>query len=181
MITSVLGGKHVIKSLFIIAGLSVLQGCVGTSAPVVDLVDNTQSNYIRVDSACIAQVNQQQAALETAQPSQYLSLSNTANHCIQDIPFSPQHPDNQLAMQFNALAFMNFVKAGDMQAAAESLSQFRQRFPQQDLYFEDYSSFIDTAIALVDQHKLNQNQIKLLNINPQLRAEIRRQQKWSLN
>ncbi len=137
--------------------------------------------YERMDNQCISQVQNLQEALSTANPSQYLTLAHSASHCVGDIAFSPQHPDNQIAMQFNALAVFNFVKAGDMHSAKQSLVEFRSRFPQQDLLFDDYSSFVDTATALIKQQELSEQSIAMLNINPVLRAELKRQRKWSLN
>lgn len=168
-----------LRPAIIVTGLWLLTGCIGTQNAAPNIL--VQTNFVRIDTACATQVNQQQSALKKAQASQYLSLANTASHCIKDIPFSPKHPDVQTAMQFNALAFVNFVKAGDMQAASQSLRSFRQSFPQQDLFFDDYSSFVDTATALVKQHTLSQQQADLLNINPMLRAEMRRQRDWALN
>lgn len=170
--------NRLVRSITIIGAISLLSACMGTQvAPVVSL----ENNFVRIDHNCIVQVNEQQQALEIAQASQYLSLANTASFCIKDIAFSPQHPDVQTAMQFNALAFVNFVKAGDMQAASSSLIAFRQNFPQQDLFFDDYSSFVDTATTLVKQHTLSQQQVDLMNINQALRTEIRRQHDWALN
>jgi len=133
-----------------------------------------------MNSACIEQVNTQQLKLDVASQAQYLSLANTAMHCIDNIAFSPSHPDSKVAMQFNALAFINYVKAGDMQQAQTSFAAFRQRFPQQDLIFDDFSSFVDTATVLVNHDNLSRHQLMVLNINEHLRSEIIRQRKWSM-
>jgi hypothetical protein len=133
-----------------------------------------------MDTGCIKQVQAQQANIANPSLSQSLSLANTALHCVGDIQFSPGHADVKIAMQFSALAFVNYVKAGDMTAAANTIAAFRQKFPQQDLLFADYTSFVDTATVLVEQSELTAYQLTSMNINPTLRDEITRQRKWSL-
>ena len=160
-------------------------GCASTNAPAsISNLDTslTQANHQinTMDEACIAQVRAQQAQVSAPSPSQSLALANSALYCVGDIAYSPAHKNTKTAMQFSALAFVSFVTAGDMQKAAETLSEFRQRFPQQDLLFADYTSFVDTATVLVKQNEVTPNQLVSLNINPTLRAEITRQRKWSL-
>lgn len=173
--------KGLARTFIIALSLVGLSACGMTQYTQTANVDTLQTNYHRIDLSCAAQVSEQQAAFAHATPSQYLALANTASFCIDGIAFSPKHPDAQLAMQFRALSFFNYMKAGDMKAASGSLQAFRRDFPQQDLYFEDYSSFVDTATALVKQHSLNSQSVKLLNINPDLQAELRRQRTWALN
>ncbi len=150
-----------------------------TSASIIT-VDTSITTPDRMSTECISQVQTQQAAMNTPSLSQSLSLANAAQHCVGNIQYSPKHPDIKTAMQFSALAFVNYVKAGDMQAATNTLAKFRTAFPQQDLLFADYTSFVDTAIVLTKQSEVTSYQLTSLNINPTLRAEIARQRKWSL-
>lgn len=152
---------------------------MSTSAPVTNIISPMPS-IERMDVVCVEQVNNLHTRLEIASSAQYLTLANAAEHCIENLSFSPQHPDLQTAMQFNALAFTNYLKAGDIQQAVNSLAQFRRAFPQQDLLFDDYTSFVDTATALTKQHELSAYQLTTLNINPQLRAELKRTRNWSM-
>ena len=159
----------------------LLSGCNMTAQPEVITVDTSLAVFERMNIQCIDQVHAQQAMPKHNALSQYLSLANTAQYCVGDIQFSPNHPDIETAMQFSALAVVNFVKAGDIQAASKALTQFRVKFPQQDLLFNDYTSFVDTATVLVKQDEITPHQLTYLNINPTLRAEITRQRRWSLN
>jgi hypothetical protein len=93
--------------------------------------------------------------------------------------FHPRHPDNQLAMRLNALAVVNFVKSGDLSSAQSAFDGFKVRFVQQDLVFADYTSFVDTATALL-QPNLSARQVAMLNINPTLKSELARKRQWSL-
>lgn len=156
-----------------------LTGCNSTSASNTE-VKPILPSFERLDPKCVAQVKAQQAHLDTASTGQYLSLANSAQHCIDGQVFSSQHPDLRTAMQFSALAFTNFVKAGDMQSASLTLDRFRKTFGQQDLLFDDFTSFVDTATVLTRQHELSAYELTTLNINPQLRAEIKRARNWSL-
>jgi hypothetical protein len=144
-------------------------------APLVEL-----NNEQRMDFKCVEQVQSQQSGIKTPTISQFIALANTAQHCVGGIQFSPQHPDLKTAMQFSALAFVSFVQAGDMQSASTALSDFRATFPQQDLFFDDFTSFVDTATVLIKQTDISPHQLASLNINPTLRAEINRHRQWSL-
>ena len=145
------------------------------------VADLNQGQFVRIEPACIQQVERQKATLTTATASQYKMMANTAENCISNIAFSPKHPDIELAMQFSALAFVNNIKAGDITSATQSLSLFRQRFPQQDLIFEDFTSFVDTASVLVSGEAISQQDLAMMNINANLRAELERKRIWTLN
>jgi hypothetical protein len=56
--------------------------------------------------------------------------------------------------------------------------QFKSAFPGQDLYFNDYSSLIDTATALLEPSSINAQKRMSLNISEQLREEVKRRQYW---
>lgn len=168
------------KTAFLICCISVLSGCYSNtnSTPADIIVSN--ASFERLDPNCIEQVLDAQQAMVAPSVSQYLSLANTAEHCISKKQFSMNHPDLQTAMQFNALAVVNYVNAGDIEAAQKGLDAFRIRFPQQDLLFNDFSSFVDTATALLRQHELTAFDLTMLNIAPSLREEIKRTRKWTL-
>jgi hypothetical protein len=107
-----------------------------TSTPASTItVDTSIITVERMSTQCITQVQTQQNTMNAPSLSQSVSLANAAQHCVSDIQYSPKHPDIKTAMQFSALAFVNYVKAGDMQAAANSLAKFTTAFPQQDLLF----------------------------------------------
>lgn len=159
----------------------LLSGCNMTSQTDSVAVTTSLPVSERMNAQCIEQVYSQQSAQNQTEVSQYLALANTAQFCVGDIQYSPQHPDVETAMQFSALAVVNFVKAGDIQSASLALTEFRAKFPQQDLLYDDYTSFVDTATVLVKQQEITLHQLTYLNINPTLRAEITRQRKWSLN
>lgn len=170
---------------------SLLTGCNSTAQRAdVDLQQgrlhsNTlveASSIERVDNECHAAVLQRENSVgNSADIAQQITLANAALRCIENKSFFPQHPDNQIAMQLNALAVVNFIKAGETQMAENSLAQFRQQFPQQDLLFGDYTSFVDTAVALLQHSELSVHQLSMLNINKALRHELKRNDYWLRN
>ncbi len=161
----------------------LIAGCKQTPAPVFDTGElmSTGESITRINNNCAQQIQKQGLALETATPSQYLSLANTAEFCVSDVTFFPEHPDLKAGMQFKALAVVNFIKAGDMENARRAFHEFREWFPQQDLLFEDYSSFVDTSSVLLFQDEMDRKKLAKLNINNDLRAQLKRQQQWQMN
>jgi len=72
------------------------------------------------------------------------------------------------------------VSFSNASSAQQSLKDFRMRFKKQDLVYADFTSFIDTATALLEPN-LSERQLAMLNINPTLRNELTRARNWSLN
>jgi hypothetical protein len=174
--------RYQLKLMSIFCCSIALSACSATSGLTSTSQSDALNELTRIDFACEQQVKQRENALEaSSNPGAYMALANHAERCIDGISFFPKHPDNQTAMRFNALSVLNFIKAGEMQEAKQSLSQFRQRFPRQDLVMPDYTSFVDTAIALLARDGLTERQLSLLNINSTLKSELARQQYWSAN
>ncbi|GBL05407.1 hypothetical protein [Glaciecola sp. KUL10] len=171
-----------IKPIAILCCAITLSACSATSGFSNQQQDEQFNQLKRVDFACEQQVKQRESALESGTNlGAYMALANHAERCINGISFFPKHPDNQTAMQFNALSVLNFIKAGELKSAKQSLEQFRKRFPRQDLVMPDYTSFVDTATALLARDGLTERQLNLLNINSTLKSELARQQYWSIN
>lgn len=167
--------------LFMTAAWFILSGCNSTVVSSPASVENAVALGQRLNTQCVSQVEERENAIrESSSAAQFMSLAKQANRCLEGIRFYPQHPDNEIAMRLNALAVVNFVKGGDLVSAKSSLSDFTQRFVKQDLVFDDYTSFLDTATALLEPN-LSARQLAMLNINPTLRSELNRQRTWSLN
>ena len=175
-----------------------LQACVSTgdtasiqqSMNVGTYDDNAQTESVKaqamrsnqLDQSCVAKVTAMQTSIgETANPAQLYSLATTAERCVANKHFSAEHPDKEKAMQLTALSVMNFVKAGDTERAQDNFELFTRLFPQQDLFFADYSSFVDTATALLSYQTLSKSQLMTLNINRAMRDDLIRQQHWLRN
>jgi hypothetical protein len=145
-------------------------------------LEEPQSNIQRLDMTCYSDVRERESKIgHSGSAAQQLALAKAATRCIENKSFFPQHPDSESAMQLSALAVVNYIKAGETQMAEKSLVGFRQQFPKQDLLFSDYTSFVDTALALLKYKTLSAHELQTLNINTGLRNELKRQQYWLQN
>ena len=115
-------------------------------------------------------------ASTTASRAQYLTSARALDNCV--AAGQVDKADKQNRMQMIAITTLNFIKGGDVQKAAAQLAMFKRQYPQQDLYFADYTSFVDSATALLNMDKLSATALTSLNINRKLRAEIERNHYW---
>jgi hypothetical protein len=121
---------------------------------------------------------------------QYLAAAKAMNSCIstalQNRAYqgfennNPQQikPQQETIMKMMAVATLNFIKGGDVITATREVERFKRVYPNQDLYFKDYTSFLDTATALLSVESLGASQISSLNISRVLRDEIERKHYW---
>jgi hypothetical protein len=129
----------------------------------------------------------EQHAEKAASSAQYLNAAKTLMHCLvgltpdNDSPKSPisfEGNEQQAVMKIMASATLNFIKAGDVVSANEMVETFKIQHPKHDLYFSDYTSFLDTATALLTTDNLSAGQLSSLNISRALRYEIERKHYW---
>jgi hypothetical protein len=175
--------KHAIKVLSVMFAAVFISACSSTTKSEVNLrVSNKDmhTNYYQsIDAACEQQAMEMDSfAQQSGQAAQYLASANAMLRCVSGISFPKGHPDADNALRMMALSVFNLVKGGDIDAAHIALRKTQSKFPNTDLYFADYSSFFDTATALLEQQKLSRHQLAALNISADLRAEIERQQHW---
>ena len=158
--------------------LILISGCNTTTSHVSAPVE-TLNDIARINQDCAAQVFSR-IGVTGSNVGAFVGVAENAEACLADLDFDVQHPDNQLAMQLQAIAVNSYFKAGDIQAAKAAFSQFRNKFPMQDLVYDDFTSFVDTTTALLQYKQLTALQLERLNINPVLKAELARQQRWTL-
>ncbi|GEM_PF-5216454 len=158
--------------------LILVTGCSTTNsynaAPVV-----TSFDLDRVNQDCAQQVFSR-VSNDDAGIGAFLATAENAEACIKDIHFNIDHPDHQLAMKLKAIAVNSYFKAGDISSADAAFNDFRTMFPMQDLVYDDFTSFVDTTTALLQYRQLTSLQLERLNINPVLKNELVRQQRWIL-
>ncbi|MFC3121580.1 hypothetical protein [Agaribacter flavus] len=166
------------KQALLIGLIALLSACGATQTTPIQIKSNHQALQ-RIDMQCsdLVLAREEQSAGQSSN-GYFYGIAQNAEACIQGIRFSPKHPDNTLAMQLQALAVTNYVKSGDISLAVEAFDAFRATFPMQDLVFSDFTSFVDTATALLEKDRLSAHQLAMLNINDNLRAEIQRQKMW---
>jgi hypothetical protein len=173
--------KHTIRVLFVLLTAAFISACSSTtkSEPSL-LISNINNNYYQtIDAACEQQaIKMDSFAQQSGQAAQYLASAKAMLRCVNGIQFPKGHPDADKALRLMALSVMNFVKGGDIDGAQVALRKTQSKFPDKDLYFADYSSFFDTATALLEQQTLSRHQLAALNISADLRTEIERHQYW---
>ncbi|MEG3766412.1 hypothetical protein [Alteromonas sp. 14N.309.X.WAT.G.H12] len=133
-----------------------------------------------IDKHCVAHAQKMSEHAEYSQsPAQHLGAANAMQHCIANpLPANLSDKDSEQIMQVMAISVLSYLKAGDMNGAAAQFRRFDTQFPAQDLYLPDFTSFRDTATALLAGASLQPQILASLNISRNLRLEIERQQYW---
>jgi hypothetical protein len=179
--------KHAIKVVSVVLAAAFLSACLSTtsSEPRLRVSNSAISSHVNhdyyqsMDGACEQQAIEMDGfAQQSGQASQYLASAKAMLRCVKGIQFPKGHPDADKALRLMALSVINFVKGGDIDGAQIALKKTQTKFPNKDLYFADYSSFFDTATALLEQQRLSRHQLAALNISSDLRTEIERHQYW---
>jgi hypothetical protein len=81
-----------------------------------------------------------------------------------------------------ALAIQSHAKAGDIARARELLERFETQFGGHDLYFADGTSFIESLrLVLGLGADTDAGVFSTANVNPVLKADLRRQRYWQAN
>ncbi len=80
------------------------------------------------------------------------------------------------------LSVQNYLKGGDIERAAANFEKYQKAFPGKDLYYADGSSFMETMKLLLGQKAPPAyGQFAALNVNDELKAEMRRVRYWKRN
>jgi hypothetical protein len=175
--------KHTLRILSAIFVAAFISACSSTTKNKANLrVSNNDINndyYQSIDMSCEQQaIEMDSFAQKSGQAAQYLASAKAMLRCVNGIQFPKGHPDANKALRLMAMSVLNLVKGGDIDGAHITLKKAQSKFPNKDLYFADYSSFFDTASALLNQQKLSRQQMAALNISADLRTEIERRQYW---
>ncbi len=124
-----------------------------------------------------------QSAREKKSSAQYAASAQTLEQCLTDIDeYRDVAPVASIGsveqrMQVHALIVLNYVKAGDIKNAKLQLHTFELAYPGRDLYFSDYTSFVD-SLTLILGIDTFEGRRKTFNVNPILASEISRYRYW---
>ena len=171
-----------VKCLTALALISALGACSSTSNQVV--TSPAPVNYMApvevIDQDCLMQASQMAQSAETSgATAQYVTAGRYMQSCLQQpLPAPLDKTQSQAVMQVMANITLNFIQGGDIAAAQQQLRHFDRKFPNQDLYLPDFTSFRDTATALLQGATISTHQLANLNISRELRNELERQQYW---
>jgi len=164
------------KAAFILLAGLWLTGCVSTGPKLELMSFNSEYEVVQQQfDTCKAEglALNTSASLQKS-TAQYLAAANTLNSCLLQVEGSYESVPVDEQMKIHALTVLDFIKGGDVSKAREQLSVFERNFPSRDLFFNDYSSFLDTVNALLDG-----NQSAALNVNQSLKSELNRQHYWA--
>ena len=157
--------------MVLLAASAALSGCKATTNGVAPQVQNHHCIDLAKGMSLQGRQHHAPAKLQGA-AEHYMLCANTAID-------NAQPPEQQeLRMQWIAHATLAYLEGGDVQGANAALTQFRQQFPGKDLYLPDYTSFLDTATALMSPVSPQQEAWARLNINNALRNALLRQHHW---
>lgn len=170
----------------LIVGGVILAACQTTSP-----VDVAQTAEFRMDRyeemqriQGFEQCSQEGLTLDTearsrASTGAFLNSARVLERCIDDVSLSADAVPEYQRMRIHALAIVNYFKGGDVEAARRGLDRFKSSYPDQDLYFGDSSSFVETADVLLGRtEEFRLGQFAALNVDETLKREVRRMNYW---
>jgi hypothetical protein len=109
----------------------------------------------------------------------YLTSAGIMEKCEAGLSGSPRGVPHDDRMRLAALSVINYLKGGDSEKARHALSKFQRAFPEQDIYFRDGSSFIETTELLLGRSKeMGFGEFAALNVNRSVKNEMRRLAHW---
>ncbi len=112
----------------------------------------------------------------------YLASAKLITKCEAELGPEAAEVAVEERMRTYGLGIQNFLKGGDIVTARQNLQQFQQSFAGKDLYFADGTSFIETMSALLGQESdTSFGQYSMLNVNNELKSEMRRVNYWKNN
>ena len=110
----------------------------------------------------------------------YLASARLLEKCESELGPEAAGVARDERMRAYGLSILNFLRGGDMAAARNNLQRYTQTFAENDLYFADGSSFRETMQALLGQRDDRDfGQFSMLNVNRDLKEEMRRIQYWN--
>ena len=180
--TSIVNKKLTLCVLFSIT----LSACSSTSQQADNSNSHTSNrNYIALQTDIECQSHAQNIASHaesTASNAQYLAAAKALHLCIStaltSTSYNRTNEHELVIMKMMASATLNYIKSGDVITANREVDRFKRIYPSQDLYFEDYTSFLDTATVLLSVEPMHSSQLSSLNISRVLRDEIERKYYW---
>ena len=123
------------------------------------------------------------SAQEKKSSAQYAASAKTLDQCLADIDeYRDVAPIASIEfiekrMQVHALTVLNYFKAGDIKHAKLQLRAFELSYPGRDLYFSDYTSFVDSLSLLLGVDTVASRR-KVFNVNSTLASEVSRYRYW---
>ncbi len=109
----------------------------------------------------------------------YIASAKVLERCETEIGPESSGIARDERMRAYAVSIQNFFKGGDVDHSRQNFDKFKKRFPKNDFYYADGSSFVVTMEALL-KRKENQSfgEFSALNVSDNLKSEMRRIMYW---
>jgi hypothetical protein len=113
------------------------------------------------------------------QPARYLASAKALEACEANVGPEIATGNTEERMRAVALASINYLKGGDLERARTGFQAFKKHFEDFDLLFADGSSYGETMDMLLSlSEPQSTGSLSLANVNPALKAELRRVRYW---
>lgn len=185
--------KHHVKISLLALSMAALTGCNSMTALNVKQQPDEGIGYREIRFDEISQAREYQncreeafaldrKAMGGASAGGYLSSARLLEKCESRLGSNSGDVEDQERMQGYALSIQNYLKAGDLDQARANMGRFKQTFPDQDLYYPDGSSFIETMEVLMGQaSSTDYGVFSVLNVSGDIKSEMSRQNYWKHN
>ena len=167
----------------VLAGLSACQ-TTGT-APAEGIgfraARAEQISEMREYRACVEEaMSLDSQARRNASTAQYLASAQLIESCEQKLGQAASEVAQDERMRAYAVGTFNALKGGDPARATRMLQQFETAFSGRDLYFANGTSFTETMGSLIGRENgAGEGRLSTLNVNRELKNELRRIDLWS--
>jgi len=109
----------------------------------------------------------------------YLASARLLEKCEASIGPESRGVAKDVRMRGYAMTVQNYLKGGDIKSARDNLEKLTSAYPNADLYYPDGSSFVDTMEVLLGVRERGAiGKFSDANVNPELKAELRRVRYW---
>lgn len=178
---------RVLRRLATLSGAALLLGAcslTGNSDPLNDVSFREQRfeqmQAINAFEACRDEgLTLDSQARSRASAGAFLTSARVLDSCGADLGGAAPAVSAPERMRVQALAVLNYFKGGDVEQARRAFESFKTRFPDNDLYFADGSSFVETAQVLLGRaDPVSFGQFAALNVDDRVKSEMRRLNHW---
>lgn len=121
-------------------------------------------------------------ARQSGSAARYIASARLIESCEAELGPEGSNVALEERMRAYALSIQNHVKGGDLESARRNLETFEKSFDGYDLYYANGASFAETMRVLLGEHDEPElGQFSMLNVDEELKAELRRIRYWARN
>ncbi|RED53546.1 hypothetical protein [Aestuariispira insulae] len=171
-----------------LASLAACNGMYGAKQPTGEGIGYHDARYqeiaaMREYRACRDEALELDAqARQTKSAAKYIASAKLIDGCEANLGPEARGVAVVERMRAYGLSIQNYLKGGEIANAQNNFERFQQEFAGKDLYYADGSSFTETMSALLSREETTSyGQFSLLNVNSDLKAEMRRVNYWQQN